>query len=464
MPPEPNRISHTFYLLLTSLFTLTLISYTIPESIFELYSLKKTDFLEPVLALETQDTSLKIAPTDKIFAATKPKLQSKNVPVPCSKDIVCLEDYSGNKQHMAYFLEALYQRSQGKGNCRIAFYGDSFIEGDILTCDLRDTLQKVFGGKGIGFLPISSEVSMFRRSLPSESEGWKTYTAGKASPFQSGISGHVYQADQKGELALYPNKVLSSIRLLCRNTGEAVEVESIVNKKLVLKDTIPFNKELQAKKLVPFSDSIRQYKLSVAAHKGLEIYGLSLEEGNGLYLDNFSLRGNSGLGLSHIPTEQFQSFQKLMDYKLIILEFGLNVAAPKTKDFSIYEKNMTKMILNLKTQFPNTSFLLLSTSDRSSKQNGTYATMPSIPLLVEAQRRIAQQSGILFWNMYKAMGGENGMIAFVKHKPALANKDYTHLTFAGGKKIASSLAKSLFEEYAKFQNEKKEEYAQVAVK
>ena len=35
---------------------------------------------------------------------------------------------------------------------RIAFLGDSFVEGDILTSDLREALQAKFGGRGVGFV------------------------------------------------------------------------------------------------------------------------------------------------------------------------------------------------------------------------------------------------------------------------------------------------------------------------
>jgi len=465
MPPEPNKIAQTLYLLICSLFFLWLISFAIPESILELYSLKKIDFLSPILTEQKQDTipsPIHIQP-DKKF--THKVVQVKKAVAPCPKGVVCLEDFSEDTRHMTHFLEALHQRAQGKDNCRIAFYGDSFIEGDILTGDLRDTLQQVFGGKGVGFLPISSEVSLFRKSLPSESDGWKTYSSSKSTSVALGMSGHAYQAQEHATLTLHPTQAFSHVHLLYSNTGPAMVVNSTVNKKEEWKDSLSTTAEgVQILSLATPFDSVKQYKLEVPAQAHATFYGLSIENGLGLYLDNFSLRGNSGLGISAISDDQLRGFQGWMDYKLIVLEFGLNVAAPNTKDFSIYEKNMTKMILHLKELFPQTTFLLLSTSDRSTKQNGSYATMPSIPLLVEAQRRIAQNSGIVFWNMYLAMGGENSMVEFVKHKPALANKDYTHLTFPGGKKIASSLAKALLQEYSRYQHQKKIAYAPVAVK
>jgi hypothetical protein len=75
--------------------------------------------------------------------------------------------------------------------------------------------------------------------------------------------------------------------------------------------------------------------------------------------------------------------------------------------------------------------------------------MEAVPAMRNAQRLIAKETGIAFWDMYEAMGGQNSMIKYVKTTPALAAKDYTHLTFKGGKKLAGSLVKSLLHEAEK---------------
>ena len=40
------------------------------------------------------------------------------------------------------------------------------------------------------------------------------------------------------------------------------------------------------------------------------------------------------------------------------------------------------------------------------------------------------------------------------NKPALANKDFTHLTFKGGEKIAEIFSKTLLYEYKKYNDKK----------
>ena len=96
----------------------------------------------------------------------------------------------------------------------------------------------------------------------------------------------------------------------------------------------------------------------------------------------------------------------------------------------------------------------MSVSDRSSNQDGKFATMPNIPLMVEAQRDIARQTHIAFWDLYTAMGGRNSMLKYVAATPPLAAKDYTHLTYWGGRKIARKLADALLYQRKKYDSKK----------
>jgi hypothetical protein len=112
---------------------------------------------------------------------------------------------------------------------------------------------------------------------------------------------------------------------------------------------------------------------------------------------------------------------------------------------------MSKLITSLKESFPGIPIMLLSVSDRSKRRQGQFVTMPVIPVLIQAQERIAYENKLLFWNLFEAMGGTNSMAAFANAKPALANKDYTHLNFEGGRKVGLSLAKSFIHEVENYQ-------------
>ena len=69
---------------------------------------------------------------------------------------------------------------------------------------------------------------------------------------------------------------------------------------------------------------------------------------------------------------------------------------------------------------------------------------------------LAAETGVAFWNMFEAMGGEGSMVEMVNHKPQMANYDYTHINFRGGKHIAGLLFETLM--YGKEQYEKRKAY------
>jgi hypothetical protein len=228
----------------------------------------------------------------------------------------------------------------------------------------------------------------------------------------------------------------------------------VVNDSLHVKTALASSGSIQQFDI--YQSKIQHLRLSFTETDSLKLYGASFENGAGLFVDNFSMRGNSGVGLSMIPESSLAQFNALQNYKLIILQYGLNVVSlTDSTNFTSYQISMVRVINRLKRIFPESSFLLISVSDRASNQNGKFATYPDIPLMRDVQREIAKQCKITFWDMYQAMGGENSMVKFAEAKPALAAKDYTHLTYWGGKKIALKLVNTLLYEqkrYAKKNN------------
>lgn len=69
------------------------------------------------------------------------------------------------KPSLGNFVKKLHELKSGKKRkVRIAYFGDSMIGGNLLTQTLRKLLQQEFGGNGVGFVPITSQVSGFRQT------------------------------------------------------------------------------------------------------------------------------------------------------------------------------------------------------------------------------------------------------------------------------------------------------------
>ena len=70
-----------------------------------------------------------------------------------------------------------------------------FIEADIFTADLREMLQKQFGGCGVGFVTITSMTSGYRPTVRHTFGGWSSHAVTDSIYFdkkKQGISGHYF--------------------------------------------------------------------------------------------------------------------------------------------------------------------------------------------------------------------------------------------------------------------------------
>jgi len=379
----------------------------------------------------------------------------------CPDGLTCLEDYSPDSTALKYFIEALNGIEKNHKALRVALYGDSFIEGDVFCGALRDTLQSLFGGEGVGYVPITSEVAGFRGTIKHQFENWRTYSLvskkDTSSTIELGPSGFTFVPKENNWVEYKPSRQrflreFNTAKVYYRNTG-ASSIDYVVN------DTVNHTEDLKS------SDRLQEWRhngkkekslrMQFAPCDSLTLYGASFEGGAGIYVDNFSMRGNSGIGLARIPDEMFTDFNRYRDYKLIIVQYGLNVVIEDSLNYGWYAARMIKVINKLKRVYPKASILLISVSDRSSNTSGEYKTMRAIPLMRDAQRLIAERTGIAFWDLYTAMGGENSMVRMAEAKPPLAAKDYTHLTFKGGRKLASLMVKSLLHEQETYQRRKR---------
>jgi hypothetical protein len=395
-----------------------------------------------ILADINQDPLPAVAIKDSVMQDKEKPVSGKN---PCPPGITCVEDYSGNKNALGNFFSAL--KGARRRPVRVAFFGDSFIEGDILCAGLRDTLQQLFGGHGVGYVPITSEVAQFRTTIRHSFSGWRTYWAvGEKSPFAPlGLSGYCFIPQEENEVEYRPGKKQSGAfhraRLFYTSPLPA-QLHYTLDDSLFYEHALEPSGKLQ--QTIVSCEGAQAIKLHFEPFDSLKLYGVSFESNTGMIVDNFAMRGNSGMGLLQTATKELNEFNHFRNYKLILLQYGLNVVGESdTIGYDWYTDKMVRVIGRLKENFPECSILLLGISDRSYNQNGKFVTMPNILLMRRAQRAIARESKIAFWDVYAAMGGKNSMVKFVTATPPLAAKDYTHLTYRGGQKLAKKLADAL---------------------
>ena len=381
----------------------------------------------------------------------------------CKTGLTCIEDYSDSTMRgMKPFYEALSRVKDMKRPVRIAYFGDSFIEADIFTADLREMLQNEFGGCGVGYVPVTSSISGYRPTVRHSFGGWSSHSSNDSIGFdrsQQDISGHYFFPYEEAYVQLKGQGKYASRLDTCEvstfyflNKG-SVAIRSKVNGSVEgeLHEEVG-DGSVQA---ISVEGRIGQVRWSVEQADSATFYGVAMDGKGGICVDNFSMRGSSGLHLRSIPLRTLQAFQRLRTYDLIVIQYGLNVATERGVKYDSYKKGMLTVIEHLKTAFPEAGILLVSIGDREYKnENGDLRTMPGVKNLIRYQQSIAADSHIAFWNMYDAMGGEGSIVDMIDRK--MANLDYTHINFKGGKHLAGILFETLM--YGKEQYERRKAY------
>lgn len=362
---------------------------------------------------------------------------------------------TGDLKQLNYFFEAVKLAKQK--SIRVAHFGDSAIEGDLVTADIREILQTKMGGNGAGWLGIVSQDISFRSTTKhSFSQGnWESASLYTSNPkgLPLGISGEANIPKGNNAWVQYETTPLRrylrdfGVVKLYYTNAKASSISYSFDGSAPQTAVLTPGGGLQELVLKP-KGKARSIKITFPVVDQALVFGVSLENEPGVYVDNFPLRGNSGVDLLNLNPALLKDFAKYMDYKLIVLEFGLNIAGNKA-DYSWYEREMIKVVNNFKTVFPKASIILVSIHDKSTKKGADFVTDPTILRLLDSQKNIARTTNIAFWSLFDAMGGSNSMPNWVNAVPPLAFKDYIHFNDQGAKKVSQLFTDALLDEYSK---------------
>jgi len=451
-----NKSAHPFYIIAGTMICLLALSFVHNSFSFQGFTSRQIDLLADVKATPA-------APAVKhttVAAKGRPgdsARQVTGVPEPARRSYDFMT-YTGIQEYtdtvavapgMQHFLKALEELKAGKRKkVRIAYFGDSMIEGDLITGDLRDSLQTQFGGAGVGFVPVTSVVASFRTTIQHTfSNNWKDYHFRNNPPqdLPLGLSGHTFIPATESWARYSPVRKhgLDRFSEVVLFYGPGNSNVTINGKPYTLSGGDPVNE-------LAFEQDTAQPSLTLkyAGGSAQPFYGLSFESNNGIYVDNFSFRGISGIELGKLGRGVLQQMQRQHPYDLVVLHYGANVLfRPELTDYSWYERPMQRVIDSLRNNWPQTSFLIVGTADKAYKKTDRYITAPGVPALLKVQHELAEQHGTAYWNLYAAMGGEGSMTHWVEGDTVLANKDYTHFNRQGAARVGALLYKAIMDEY-----------------
>ena len=360
-----------------------------------------------------------------------------------------------------HFFDPVFRQMEGATDhlVRVVHYGDSQIELDRISQDLREALQERFGGSGTGLFPAlgnvpSASISKAASGSFTQYTMYGDSTTQRAGHNRYGILAQVVQLTGSGTLTLRGTKNKNAREGV--KTFESVSVLYGKGENLVVKAASGTDKpEPEVRKgdsgttLLTWRFSQPVEKATLTFQGNAEIYGIGADGNAGVAVDNVPLRGCSGTIFTRISKPLMTDSFALTDTRLIILQFGGNMMPMirGAKQIEPYQEQIAKQIAYFHEVAPQAKILFIGPSDMGKSVNGRVVTWPHLPELVDSLKATALRNDAAYWDLYRMMGGENSMAQWVRHNPPYAGPDYIHFTPAGAQKVGDALSRSFLTYY-----------------
>ncbi|HKE57194.1 MAG TPA: GDSL-type esterase/lipase family protein, partial [Pyrinomonadaceae bacterium] len=186
----------------------------------------------------------------------------------------------------------------------------------------------------------------------------------------------------------------------------------------------------------------------------VRVFGAVLENDDpGVVYDSLGVNGAFAGLLATAMNEQHWTEQlQHRRPNLLILNYGTNESEYASDDqLQRYERDLHEVVRRVRKALPDASILIVSPMDRGTRApGGRVVTLPSIPKIVELQRRVALETHCAFLNTFAAMGGEGTMARWHQGRQHLVSGDLTHPTATGAQTVGTLIYMALMENYGRY--------------
>ena len=370
--------------------------------------------------------------------------------------IPVVEDVQGDSNVLRAFRQGLEEVN--RRTVRVVHYGDSQIEEDRMTQTLRRHLQDLYGGGGVGMLPLHQTIPTrtIKQTLTingirqTSQQGPRRHLVygPKAQRREDGVYGAMGQVAIIGDTALQRQ---DSAVLHVEPMGKKPYTETYFNR-LRLWAKGDFRCYLNEQPIpdsdrtsIVLADSTTSCDLALVGCG--EVYAISLETEKGVIVDNVPMRGCTGTIFTDIDSTQLATFYRETNTRLIIMQFGGNAIPFNEQPSTIAGtvQSLRKQVRYLRQCAPEASIIFVGPGDMLTLIDGEATTYPLLPYMDRLLRKMAAEEHIAYFSLYEMMGGKESMLRWQKN--GWAGSDGVHFTRRGaeiaGEKLSEYILSNL---------------------
>jgi lysophospholipase L1-like esterase len=356
-------------------------------------------------------------------------------------------------------LDHFYQALLHGGAVRVLHYGDSPTTGDLITADARALFQKQFGDGGAGFVLIAKPWAWyFHRGVQMDSSKWTIDVAGDTQIKDGlhGLGGASFQGSPgaTASFTVKDQQRTAEVAFLQQPGGGAFSFDADGNEIGRVETAAETSGGKPQPAWASFDLPPGSKKFTVRVQSGVvRLYGVEFSKSRpGVLYSSLGVNGANITLLGHAFNGAHWAAQ-LQHYKpdLVVLAYGTNESGfPKFVD-STWGAEMKLVVKRLQAALPDTSILLMSPMDRGQRNDrGEIETIAAMPRLVKIEAKVAEETGVAFFNTLQAMGGDGTMARWYAAEPRLVGADYIHPMPAGAKIVGGLLYEALRDGYNEY--------------
>jgi hypothetical protein len=396
-------------------------------------------------------------------ATTCPPVDEAKLEPPACKDAIAsvpippIVDPNGS---LAHFHERLIGLARGTvtDRVRIAVYGDSNAQADMMTGHMRRVLQARFGDGGHGFVVVGHPKGWYGHQNVRRGASWEVFMniqvsndlvadghygfANIASQTANGGARAWVATAKEGPVGTRAG--IFDVFYFRRPGGGMFDIladGNVVKTISTRADTFEAGIER-----VTLEDGPHEVSCITRGRGPVRLTGISLERDvPGIVIDAL---GTGAMNIGHMTWVKSSTRRPMLEsrgYDLVVFHLGTAQG-----ELSVHKALAKNVVEEIRAALPNASILFLTPPDALAGRFGP-GSDPRIVSVSRQLREIASETGTAFWDYRAAMGGDASMSTFLRKK--LAWTDAVHLHNKGHELMGDRLMSALLVHNARFRAE-----------